>query len=64
MRIRDGKRQVQDGPFPDTREHLGGYFVLEVASLEEALEWAARAPCAAEGSIEVRPVMIAPNKKA
>lgn len=64
VRIRDGKRQVQDGPFPDTREHLGGYFVLEVASLEEALEWAARAPCAAEGSIEVRPVMIAPNKKA
>ena len=38
VRIRDGKRQVQDGPFPDTREHLGGYFVLEVASLEEALE--------------------------
>jgi hypothetical protein len=62
VRIRDGKRQVQDGPFPDTREHLDGYVVLDVGSLEEALEWAARAPCAAAGSIEVRPVMMPPPK--
>ena len=59
-RMRNGKRQVQDGPFADTREHLGGYFVLELASLDEALEWAARAPCAATGSTEVRPVLPPP----
>jgi hypothetical protein len=57
VRVRDGKRQVQDGPFADTREHLGGYFVIEVPSLDEALEWAARAPCAVSGSTEVRPVL-------
>jgi hypothetical protein len=57
VRVRDGKRQVQDGPFADTREHLGGYFIVEVPSLDEALEWAARAPCASSGSTEVRPVL-------
>lgn len=61
VRMRDGKRQVQDGPYPDTREHLGGYFILDVASLDEALEWAARAPCASTGSIEVRPCMTPPG---
>lgn len=60
VRLRDGKRQVQDGPFADTREHLGGYFVIEVPSLDAALEWAARAPCAAKGSTEVRPVLPPP----
>jgi hypothetical protein len=60
VRVRAGKRQVQDGPFADTREHLGGYFIVRVASLDEALEWAARAPCAATGSTEVRPVMLPP----
>jgi hypothetical protein len=57
VRVLGGKRQVQDGPYADTREHLGGYVVLSVASLDEALEWAARAPCAAGGSVEVRPVL-------
>lgn len=57
LRIVDGKRQVQDGPFADAREQLGGYFILRVESLDEALEWAARAPCAANGSVEVRPVL-------
>lgn len=57
VRLRDGRRLVQDGPFPDTLEHLGGYFVLEVDSLDEALEWAARAPAADSGSVEVRPVL-------
>ena len=60
VRLRAGKRQVQDGPFADTHEHLGGYFVIEVASLDEALEWAARAPCASTGSTEVRPVLPPP----
>ena len=57
MRIRDGKRIVQDGPFADTKEQLGGYFVIEVPDLDAALEWAARAPSAACASVEVRPVL-------
>ena len=52
--------QVQDGPFADTKEQLGGYFVIDVADLDTALEWAARAPCAATGGVEVRPVFVAP----
>jgi hypothetical protein len=57
VRIRDGKRVVQDGPFADAKEQLGGYFVIEVPDLDAALEWAARAPSAASASVEVRPVM-------
>ena len=57
VRVQDGKRHVQDGPFADVREHLGGYFVIEVDSLDEALEWAARSPAAQGGSVEVRPVL-------
>lgn len=64
VRIREGRRQVQDGPFPDTHEQLGGYFVIDADSLDEALEWAARAPCADSGSVEVRPVMMPPGKQA
>jgi hypothetical protein len=60
VRVRGGQRQVQDGPFADVREHLGGYVVLQVPSLDEALEWAARAPCAASGSTEVRAVLPPP----
>lgn len=60
VRLRDGQRQVQDGPFADTHEHLGGYFIIEVPSLDVALEWAARAPCATTGSTEVRPVLPPP----
>jgi hypothetical protein len=61
LRLRNGKRQVQDGPFAETREQLGGYVILNVDSLDAALEWAARAPCAATGGVEVRPVLqIAP----
>jgi hypothetical protein len=57
VRIRDGKRMVEDGPFSDTKEQLGGYFVIEVADLDAALEWAARAPSATYASVEVRPVL-------
>jgi hypothetical protein len=57
VRIRGDKRQVQDGPFADTKEQLGGYMIIEVPHLDNALEWAARAPCAATGGVEVRPVM-------
>ncbi|MDM0010758.1 YciI family protein [Variovorax sp. J22G73] len=59
LRVRGDKRQVQDGPFADTKEQLGGYFVIEVADLDAALEWAERAPCATTGGVEVRPVFTA-----
>lgn len=55
VRLANGKRQVQDGPFADTREQLGGFYDIEVADLDAALEWAARCPAAATGTVEVRP---------
>ncbi len=58
--FREGKRQVQDGPFAETKEQLGGYFVIEVPTLDDALEWAARCPVAATGAVEVRPVLVPP----
>ena len=61
VRVVNGQRQVQDGPFADTREHLGGYFIVEAETLDEVLAWAARAPCASAGSVEVRPVMPPPH---
>ena len=57
VRIRDGQRLVADGPFADTKEQLGGFFVIDVADLDTALEWAARSPAATYSSVEVRPVM-------
>lgn len=57
VRVRDGRRLVQDGPFADTKEQLGGYFVIEVPDLDTALDWAARAPSALTASVEVRPVL-------
>ena len=56
VRLKDGKRRVQDGPFADTKEQLGGFTILELPSLDAALEWAARCPAAAIGAVEVRPV--------
>lgn len=61
VRVVGGQRVVQDGPFADVREHLGGYFLIETDSLDTALAWAARAPCASAGSVEVRPVMHMPD---
>jgi hypothetical protein len=61
LRIRDGKRIVQDGPFADRKEQLGGYFIIEVPDLDAALDWAAKSPAAAGGSVEVRPIMPAPE---
>ena len=57
VRVRDGKRIVQDGPFADSKEQLGGYFIIEAPDLDTALDWAARAPSAASASVEVRPVL-------
>jgi hypothetical protein len=57
IRVRDGKRLVQDGPFADSKEMLGGYFIIEVANLDVALDWAAKSPAATGGAVEVRPVL-------
>jgi hypothetical protein len=58
VRVRDGERSVTDGPFAETKEQLGGFYVLDCKDLDEALEWAAKIPGAQFGSIEVRPVMV------
>ena len=60
VRLRDGKLTTTDGPFAETREQLGGYYVIEAADLDAALGWAARCPAARGGSVEVRPVMAVP----
>jgi hypothetical protein len=56
IRVRGGDRQVQDGPFADTKEQLGGFMILELPTLDAALEWASRCPAARYGAVEVRPV--------
>jgi len=56
VRLRDGQLVVQDGPFADTKEQLGGTFVIEVDDLDAAIAWAAKAPSVAWGAVEVRPV--------
>jgi hypothetical protein len=60
VRVRDGKTQVLDGPFADTKEQLGGYYLIDVPDLDTALQWAARCPGAAFGAMEVRPIMDTP----
>lgn len=57
LRVRDGKRVVEDGPFADTKEQLAGYFIVEVPDLDTALDWAAKAPSALTAAVEVRPVL-------
>ena len=57
VRVRDGKRVVTDGPFAETKEQLGGYFLIEARDLDEAIAIAARIPMARRGTIEVRPVI-------
>jgi len=56
VRLKDGKRHVQDGPFAEAKEQLGGFMILELPSLDAALDWAARCPAAATGALEVRPM--------
>ncbi len=58
VRVRDGERLVTDGPFAETKEALGGYYVIEVDNLDDAIEAASRCPGAAYGTIEVRPVAL------
>ena len=57
VRVRNDETELVDGPFAVTKEFLGGYFLLDCADLDDALKWAARAPLARYGSVEVRPVM-------
>lgn len=57
VRVNVGTRHVQDGPYADTKEQLGGFIVLEVDSLDAALDWAARCPAAATGAVEIRPIL-------
>jgi hypothetical protein len=61
VRVRDGKRLVTDGPFAETREQLGGFFLIEAADLDEAITIAARIPGARRGTVEVRPVIEIPG---
>ncbi|MEO7323993.1 MAG: YciI family protein [Dokdonella sp.] len=58
VRITDGKTQVLDGPYADSKEQLGGYYLIDVPDLDAALAWAARCPGASHGIIEVRPVWV------
>jgi hypothetical protein len=57
LRVRDGERMLTDGPYAETKEQLGGYYLFECKDLDEALDWAARIPEAQTGAVEVRPVM-------
>jgi hypothetical protein len=61
VRIRDGKRLVTDGPFAETREQLGGYYLVEAADLDEAIGIAGRVPVARLGTIEIRPLREIPG---
>jgi hypothetical protein len=57
VRVKDGKKVTTHGPFAETKEQLGGYYLLNCNNLDEAIDWAAKCPGARVGSIEVRPVM-------
>lgn len=62
VRVIDGKRQVQDGPFADSKDLLGGYVIIDVASLDEALRWAELSPSSKTGATDVYPVMGMPQR--
>jgi hypothetical protein len=61
VRLKDGKRIVQDGPFADLKEQLGGFVVIEVADFDAALDWAAKSPAALTGCVDIRPVIEHPG---
>ena len=61
VRVRDGERLTTDGPFAETKEVLGGFYIVEAADLDAALAWAEKIPSAPYGSVEVRPVMEIPD---
>ncbi len=57
VRVRDGQVMVTDGPFAETKEEFGGYYLIEAENIDEAIKWAAKIPGATRGTIEVRPVV-------
>lgn len=57
VRVRDGKTMVTDGPYAETKEEFGGFYLVEAESIDEAIKWAAKIPGAKQGAIEVRPVI-------
>ncbi|MEJ6709273.1 MAG: YciI family protein [Amylibacter sp.] len=57
LRLRDGKLETMDGPFAETKGHLGGYYLLECKDLDEAIKYAAMIPTARDGTVEVRPIL-------
>src|SRR3954466_5579371 len=59
VRTPDGKPQVLDGPYAETKEQLGGYYIVDVPDLDAAISWAMRCPAASHGAVEVRPIWIA-----
>lgn len=61
VRVREGRRLVTDGPFAETREQLGGFFMIDAENLDQALDAAGRVPMARKGTVEVRPVIDIPN---
>lgn len=58
LRLKNGQRNVQDGPFADTKEQIGGFFIIDVADLDTALDWASRCPAASNCAVEVRPLLL------
>jgi len=58
VRVRDGKTLTTDGPFAETKEQLGGFYLLDCTNLDEAIEYAAKIPGASHGSVEIRPIVI------
>jgi len=63
LSLKNGTRVVQDGPFADTKEQLGGYFVIDVADLDAAMDWSQKCPAARYGHIEIRPSGMPPQNK-
>lgn len=63
LRIRDGKRQITDGPFAETSEQLGGYYIIDVEHLDEAIAIASRLPPAKKGTVEIRPLFPLPKRQ-
>ena len=61
IRVRDGNASVLDGPYAEVKEALGGYFILDCPTIDDAVDWAARIPAASTGAVEVRPVHVDPE---
>ena len=62
VRVRNDETLLVDGPFAETKEHLGGYYLIDVADLDAAIDWASRMPNITYGSVEVRPVVVMPAR--